>query len=53
MNVPERHIFVIGRSIGTGVAVNLCTKRKPGMLMLISPFTRITDIAKSIVGKFS
>mmetsp|Transcript_19514 Transcript_19514/g.43161 ORF Transcript_19514/g.43161 Transcript_19514/m.43161 type:complete len:86 (+) Transcript_19514:401-658(+) len=53
MNVDEKHIFVIGRSIGTGIAVNLCTKRKPGAVILISPFTCIADIAKNIVGALS
>jgi len=53
MNVHESQISVMGRSIGTGVAINLCTKRKPGALYLITPFTKISDIAKSFVGRFS
>jgi len=40
----------VGRSIGTGVALQLMQKIKPGALALISPFTSIKTLAREFVG---
>lgn len=53
MKVKDNEIILIGRSIGTGVTVNLCTKRKPKTVILISPFKNILAIANDFVGDVS
>ena len=50
LNVSPENILVIGRSIGTGPACYLGSKRNPEGIILISPFTSIRDIAQKIVG---
>jgi len=44
--------MVVGRSIGTGPATYLSKYRKVGVVVLISPFSSIRNIAKNIVGSF-
>jgi len=43
----------MGRSIGTGVAVQVAAMRSPSSLILISPFTSIKDVAKHLFGNLS
>mmetsp|Transcript_6019 Transcript_6019/g.12721 ORF Transcript_6019/g.12721 Transcript_6019/m.12721 type:complete len:124 (+) Transcript_6019:461-832(+) len=43
-------MFVLGRSIGTGIAVKLSTSRCPAGVFLVSPFTSIKDVVVNIVG---
>lgn len=42
----EENVIVIGRSIGTGIALELLQKQKPGALALISPFMSIKSLAR-------
>jgi esterase/lipase len=49
-NVSVSNIYIIGRSIGTAPAIYLSSKRKVGMLFLISPFTSIKAVAGNIFG---
>jgi uncharacterized protein len=42
---PDRDIVIYGRSIGTGVAIDLASKTDPAMLLLESPFTNLPDLA--------
>ncbi len=42
----EEHIIVYGRSIGTGIAAYLASKRSPGLLILESPYYSLSDIIK-------
>ena len=42
----------MGRSIGTGVALELMQAVNPGALVLISPFSSIKSLAKEFVGFF-
>jgi UPF0716 family protein affecting phage T7 exclusion len=44
------NIFVIGRSIGTGPALFLCSYYKVSGLMLISPFLSIATLVKDKYG---
>ena len=44
----DADITVIGRSLGSGVAVNLAHKHKLDGLVLISPYTSIPDVAELI-----
>ena len=46
--VPVEGVTVIGRSIGTGVAVDLAARNRLRSLVLISPFTSLTDVASEI-----
>lgn len=45
---PEDSIIVYGRSIGTGVAVQMATEFKFGGVVLLSPYTSIPDLAADI-----
>jgi fermentation-respiration switch protein FrsA (DUF1100 family) len=48
-NVPSRDVIFLGRSIGTGPATEMAKEHPDGGgLILISPFTSTTDIAKTI-----
>jgi fermentation-respiration switch protein FrsA (DUF1100 family) len=49
-NVNVNNIYIIGRSIGTAPAIYLSSKRKVGMLFLISPFTSIKAVAGNMFG---
>ena len=40
----------MGRSIGTGVALELLKKAKPGALVLVSPFVSVKSLAKEFAG---
>ena len=46
----NKDIILCGRSIGTGPATYLASKRKPGALILISPIKSIKDTVKNIIG---
>lgn len=49
-NYTPGNIFLFGRSIGSGPSTHLAAVRKPGLLVLMSPFTSIRDAARSICG---
>ncbi|PJZ77978.1 alpha/beta hydrolase [Leptospira neocaledonica] len=42
----ENEIILYGRSIGTGVVVDLGTKTNPGYIILETPYTSLADLAK-------
>lgn len=46
----QQNIIVMGRSIGTGIALELMQKVKPGALALISPFVSVKSLASQFVG---
>lgn len=50
LNVCPKDIVICGRSIGSGPAVYLSANRKPGALILISPFKSIRETANNILG---
>jgi fermentation-respiration switch protein FrsA (DUF1100 family) len=45
-NVPPRDVVLLGRSLGTAVAVDLASRRTHRALVLISPFTSLPDEAQ-------
>jgi len=51
--VNYQNILVVGRSMGTGAATYLASKRKIGALVLISPFTSIKDLIRDRAGSFA
>ena len=48
----EENIIIMGRSIGTGIALEWMQKVKPGALVLISPFASIKSLAREKAGFF-
>ena len=46
IGIEEDNIILYGRSIGTGPAAYLASKRKPGAVLLMSAFKSIRDIVK-------
>lgn len=51
MKMKENSIILFGRSIGTGPATWLASERKVGAVLLMSGYTCIRHVAKSIAGK--
>lgn len=51
--IEDKDILIMGRSIGTGVAVQVAAQRNPSGLVLISPFTSIKDVAKHLFGNLN
>ena len=49
---PDR-TRIVGRSIGTGVAVEMAHRGRGSALVLVSPFTRIVDLARRMVGSLA
>lgn len=45
MGIDEENILVYGRSIGSGPATYVASKRKPGCLFLMSAFKSIRAVA--------
>ena len=50
LGFKENHIILLGRSIGTGVALQLAQNTSPGAIALISPFASIKALAKEFAG---
>ena len=46
----KERVILAGRSIGTGVAVEMAHRGRGAALVLVSPFTRIVDLARRMVG---
>lgn len=46
----QEHVIIMGRSIGTGVALDVMRKIMPAALVLISPFASVKSLAKEFVG---
>jgi hypothetical protein len=43
-------LILVGRSLGSGVAVEIASRRPPRLLILISPFTSLVDMGRPLVG---
>lgn len=50
LGFKQQDVIVMGRSIGTGVALELMGKASPGALVLISPFASIKSLAREVAG---
>jgi acetyl esterase/lipase len=50
LGFKQQNIIVMGRSIGTGIALELMQKVNPGALVLISPFASIKSLASEFIG---
>ena len=51
IGIPTENIIVFGRSLGSGPATFLASRRNPGALLLMSPFTSLKDVARGVAGK--
>ena len=47
-NAKDEQIFICGRSIGTGSAIYLASRRQPKALFLISAFTSLKNIGRDL-----
>jgi len=47
-NIKEKNIYILGRSLGTGLAVYLSSERNPAGVFLISPYTTFAEVAKKL-----
>jgi esterase/lipase len=45
-NITEKNIYILGRSLGTGLAVYLSYLRNPAGVFLISPYTTFAEVRK-------
>jgi len=52
LQISVNNIIIFGRSIGTGPAVYLASKKDVSALILISPMMSIRNVVKDILGKF-
>ena len=52
IGIEEENIILFGRSIGSGPATYVASKRKPGALLLMSAFKSIRDIVKDNAGTY-
>jgi uncharacterized protein len=43
-------LVFVGRSLGSGVAVEVASHRPPRLLILVSPYTSLVDLGRSLVG---
>lgn len=53
VGINPENIFIFGRSIGSGPATHLSAHRNPGMLILMSPYTSISNVVKDLVGNWA
>ncbi len=44
--IPLEHIVLMGRSLGSGVAVHVAAKRKVRGVILVTPFDSLTNVAR-------
>ena len=45
-NITEKNIYILGRSLGTGPAIYLSSKRNPAATFLISPYKTFASVGK-------
>ncbi len=48
--ITRERLVLVGRSLGTGVAVELARRSPPSLLILVSPYTSFPDLGRSLVG---
>ena len=53
VGVRQEDIILFGRSMGTGPATHLSAEYNAYSLLLMSPYTSIKDVSRSLFGRFS
>jgi pimeloyl-ACP methyl ester carboxylesterase len=46
-SIQPTHVVLMGRSLGSGVAVHVAAKRKVGGVILVTPFDSLVNVAKA------
>ncbi|KRW99155.1 hypothetical protein PPERSA_07398 [Pseudocohnilembus persalinus] len=49
LNIEQKNIIVMGRSLGTGPTIHLSSKYNPSSCILVSPFTSIRGVVKNYI----
>lgn len=47
-DIDPSQVILMGRSLGTGVAVHVAASRRVGLLILVTPFDSLVNVAKGI-----
>ncbi len=50
LGVPPSRVVLVGRSLGSGVAVELATRHRVGAVVLVSAYTSIVDMGRTVAG---
>lgn len=48
--VPPARVVLVGRSLGSGVAVELATRHRVAAVVLVSAYTSIVDLGRTVAG---
>lgn len=50
LGVPAERVVLVGRSLGSGVAVELATRHRVALVVLVSAYTSIVDMGRTVAG---
>jgi fermentation-respiration switch protein FrsA (DUF1100 family) len=50
LGVPASRVALVGRSLGSGVAVELATRHRVAAVVLVSAYTSVVDMGRTVVG---
>jgi len=50
LGVPAERVVLVGRSLGSGVAVELATRHRVAAVVLVSAYTSIVDMGRTVAG---
>ena len=50
LGVPPARVVLVGRSLGSGVAVELATRHRVAAVVLVSAYTSIVDMGRTVAG---
>ena len=53
LGVPPSRIILVGRSLGSGVAVELATRHAAAAVVLVSAYTSIVDMGRTVAGSLA
>jgi len=50
LGVPVERVVLVGRSLGSGVAVELATRHRVAAVVLVSAYTSVVDMGRTVAG---
>ena len=50
LGIPTARVVLVGRSLGSGVAVELATRHRVAAVVLVSAYTSIVDMGRTVAG---
>ena len=53
LGVPTARVVLVGRSLGSGVAVELATRHRVAAVVLVSAYTSIVDMGRAVAGRLA